>query len=177
MNVPIMMDYLLRTVNKPGHFATEYQLEWLAKALSRIPILEIDVADIIIRAVITEEPVGVTFDLELLVSVLRDIHHGGPDPVAQLTLHAWIARELVRKMEEDNGCKFGPSAEEMGVLAIHVERMLKEGCRWTTDDIQEFAAGEESEVELRFWQYPSFAECTSALNIIFESEPLARIAR
>ncbi|HXC39234.1 MAG TPA: hypothetical protein VN667_09830, partial [Burkholderiales bacterium] len=80
------------------------------------------------------------------------------------------ARAIVERMGADNAAVFAPTLRQWNKLQDALERMRMDGCQFTEEDIDELAAGEETERDERFKRFDGFTEAHTVLNEIFEGD-------
>lgn len=90
-----------------------------------------------------------------------------------------VADKLIEAVEFDNDIRTGDILgrlkprhrdELYAQLRINVGAMLKDGCKFTEDEIELMAAGEQTEAEDHFKKYAGYKEANAALGNLFDPE-------
>jgi hypothetical protein len=81
-----------------------------------------------------------------------------------------IASKIIAAIELDNGCRFLVADSDRSALCAGVGAMLTAGCKFTADEIDNLAYGEEFERDRYFESYAGYDETNEALNSIFNGE-------
>jgi hypothetical protein len=78
-----------------------------------------------------------------------------------------VTANLIRALEFDNGSKFYPTNKQLADLLVAVKRMQAAGCKFNSDDLEQLAGGEVSEVEAAYSKYDGFVELSGVMDDIF----------
>lgn len=80
-----------------------------------------------------------------------------------------IVDKLLTEIELDNGCNVRPHSCDVMLLKIAVWLMRIDGCKFTDDQIELIAAGEQTEALDTFKNYLGYQLLSDTLNYIFDN--------